>query len=119
MGGASFSQNSYLTSKSMNSLSIESFGWKPFFQEQLPPSAHSSGFQTGRIAVENRHQYLIYSADGELTGELSGRLQYAAESEADLPKVGDWVLMSVFPAERKAIIHQVLARMSRFSRKVA
>lgn len=103
----------------MNSLSIESFGWKSFFQQQLTESLRASGFQAGRIAVENKHQYLIYSADGELTGELSGRLQYAAESESDLPKVGDWVLMWVFPAERKAIIHQVLERMSRFSRKVA
>lgn len=77
----------------------------------------AQGFDAGRIAIENKNNYVIFSIYGELKGEISGRLQYTANSEADFPKVGDWVVMQVF--DDQAIIHEVLPRTTRFTRKAA
>jgi ribosome biogenesis GTPase len=60
----------------------------------------------------------MFSENGILQGEVSGKLLFTANSPSDFPKTGDWVVMSVFEHEQKAIIHQVLPRISAFSRKV-
>ena len=44
---------------------------------------------------------------------------FLANSSADLPKVGDWVILTLFEDEKKAIIHDILPRKTKFSRKVA
>ena len=77
----------------------------------------AQGFEAGRIAIENKNNYVVFSIYGELKGEISGRLQYTAGSEADFPKVGDWVVMQVF--DNQAIIHEVLPRFAKFTRKAA
>jgi ribosome biogenesis GTPase len=61
---------------------------------------------------------VLLTEQGYLTGEITGKLQFAAQSSADLPKVGDWVVISVFIDEQKAVIHAVLNRKTCFSRKV-
>jgi len=99
-------------------LSLESLGWNSYFQDAFE-AIKVSGFKIGRVAIENRQQYLLYSEQGEFIAEVSGKLLYESESAADLPKVGDWVVISLLEKEGKAIIHYVLKRKSKFSRKVA
>lgn len=95
-------------------------GWNVFFENQLKSLALpgvQGDFLVGRVAVENKTNYLVLGEQGEFLAEITGRLFYTAASEAKLPKVGDWVLMS--PAgENRAIIHQVFERKSTISRKV-
>jgi ribosome biogenesis GTPase len=97
-------------------MQLNQLGWNSFFQTAFQ-SHQNSNFTVGRIISENKHNYFIISELGELTGECAGKLLYTAESIADLPKVGDWVLMTCFLEEQKAIIQQVLPRFSKFSRK--
>jgi ribosome biogenesis GTPase len=52
-------------------------------------------------------------------GELSGKMRFEAERREHYPAVGDWVWMTKLPGERKAIIHGIFDRKSKFSRKVA
>jgi ribosome biogenesis GTPase len=92
-------------------------GWNAFFQNQLDADG-MTGAEVGRIAVENRNNYLLYTRHGELTGEATGRLLFSSEA-SELPKVGDWVIVTVFEDERKAIIHRVLKRRTAFYRKSA
>jgi len=97
-------------------LDLKALGWGAFFQKEFE-SVQEPGLAAGRIAIENKQQYLIYTQQGELRGEVSGKLLYEARSSADLPKVGDWVVISAMEAEGKAIIHNILPRKSKFSRK--
>jgi ribosome biogenesis GTPase len=69
--------------------------------------------------VENKHRYIVFSRFGELNAEVSGRLLFSSDSAANLPKVGDWILMDAFPDEQKGIIQEVMERKSVFSRKAA
>ena len=57
----------------------------------------AAGYQFGRVAVENREQYLLLTAGGERAAEVSGRFLFEAESPADFPKVGDWVAITDDP----------------------
>jgi ribosome biogenesis GTPase len=98
-------------------INLKALGWNDFFQKEFE-SVLEPGLTVGRIAIENKQQYLIYTQQGELRGEVSGKLLYEAMSSADLPKVGDWVVISAMEAEGKAIIHSILPRKSKFSRKV-
>ena len=46
-------------------------------------------------------------------------MRYHAEAEKQYPAVGDWVVIKPLVNEQKGIIHAVLPRKSKFSRKVA
>jgi ribosome biogenesis GTPase len=73
----------------------------------------------GRVAVEHREQYMVLTAAGERTAEVSGRFLFQTEAPADFPKVGDWVAAADFPDEGKAVIHAVLPRRTVLSRNAA
>jgi ribosome biogenesis GTPase len=103
----------------MESFDLVKLGWNDFFAQHFSSlKLKSASFEIGRVALENRHQYLLYTKSGEIIGETTGRLLHHADTNADLPKVGDWVAFTPFPEEEKAIIHEVLPRKSIFSRKV-
>ena len=101
----------------MSDMNLSDIGWNAFFKGSFQPYI-SMGFEPGRIAIENRDNYLVLSEYGELTGQVTGKLLYTSESVASLPKVGDWVALSVFPDDSRAMIHEVLPRQSIFSRKM-
>lgn len=92
-------------------------GWNSFFQTAFQ-SYQNSGFSVAKVINENKNNYLIINELGEFTAECAGKLLFTIESNADLPKVGDWVLITIFAEEQKAIIQQVLPRLSKFSRKI-
>lgn len=98
--------------------SLQQLGWSDFFASEFA-EFESRGFEPGRIAIENRDNYLVLSASGELDAQITGRLIYSADSPADYPKVGDWVVISVMEDEGKSIIHDILPRQTAFTRKAS
>ena len=98
-------------------MNLEAFGWNEFFAENFEPFARA-GYRTGRIFLQHNKIYMLHTEEGELPAEASGRLRYLATGSADLPAVGDWVVIRVREAERKATIHEILPRKSKFSRKM-
>jgi len=70
-----------------------------------------------RVAAVDRSRYIIGDEQGELPAELTGRLQFVAESSTDLPCVGDWVCVRYLDARSHATIHAVLPRKSFLRRK--
>jgi ribosome biogenesis GTPase len=98
--------------------SLESLGWTPRLAAHLAPLA-AEGLSAGRVSVVHKDLYGVYAPEGELWGELAGRLRHRASGRADLPVTGDWVAIHPRPAEGRATIHAVLPRRSLFSRKAA
>jgi ribosome biogenesis GTPase len=98
-------------------ITLEQLGWDPAWDEEFA-DLRAAGFEPGRVAVEDKHHYLVHTASGPVTGIASGKLLHESEVPANLPKVGDWVALSLLPNEPKAVIHQVLPRRTKFSRKV-
>ena len=97
--------------------SLPALGWNPFFQEVFTPY-HSQGLVPARVMAEHKDRYVLAGEAGTWTGEISGRLQFTVEEPADLPKTGDWV--AIFPFDKgQAIIHAVLPRKTRISRREA
>lgn len=89
-------------------------GWDPSRQEQV-----EEGLAPARVALEHRGSFVVLTGDGELSGQITGRLRHEASGRQDLPAVGDWVAVRAVPGEDRAMIHRVLPRTSRFVRKVA
>ncbi len=72
-----------------------------------------------RVIAEHRTGYRLQTAGGERPGHILGRLRHEADSQADLPAVGDWVVVQSAAGEGELPIHRVLPRKSKFSRKEA
>nr|WP_307477390.1 ribosome small subunit-dependent GTPase A [Cytobacillus purgationiresistens] len=77
------------------------------------------GLEVGRVALEHKRSYRVWTENEELLCEVSGKLGYTAQGREDYPAVGDWVVLKRMPGEQKGIIHAVLNRKSKFSRKMA
>ena len=102
----------------MNSNNLTTLGWNEFFESAFHPYA-AKGYACGRVALEHKHFYRVYSECGEVRGEIAGRLRHEALEQGDLPVVGDWVVIRPCPERDKVTIRAVLPRKSKFSRKVA
>lgn len=97
-------------------MNLEQLGWSETFAASFDRYA-SQGYSVGRVAIEHRGVYVLYTEQGELTAEVSGKLRHQADNAQDFPAVGDWVTIRVRTAEQQATIHHVLPRCSKFSRQ--
>ncbi|MGH8001412.1 MAG: ribosome small subunit-dependent GTPase A [Brasilonema sp.] len=100
-------------------MNLDSLGWSNFFANSFEPY-RQEGFTVGRVAIEHRKTYIVYSEHGELSAEVTGKLRYrASQTKEDFPAVGDWVVIRARDSEKQATIHEILPRKSKFSRKIA
>jgi ribosome biogenesis GTPase / thiamine phosphate phosphatase len=99
-------------------ISLRNIGWDPFFQKNFH-TLKIPGSVPARVISEFKGAFQVYSQYGELIARVSGKMRYLAEAEKQYPVVGDWVVIKPLINERKCIIHALLPRKSKFSRKVA
>jgi ribosome biogenesis GTPase / thiamine phosphate phosphatase len=97
---------------------LSNYGWNEFFNLHFQPYS-TAGYKTGHVVLEYNHLYRVYTEQGELLADVAGKLRHEVASRADLPAVGDWVIVQPRIEEGKATIHAVLPRKSKFVRKVA
>lgn len=98
-------------------IQLADLGWSDSYAEAFA-RFKQDGFSVGRVSIENRNCYSVLSERGELIAEAAGRLLFTCEA-AELPKVGDWVVLQESDGGDHAIIHEVLPRRTKFSRNVA
>ena len=98
--------------------SLKQLGWEEFHKEEIN-SFIEDGYTLARVFAEHKHIYKLYTELGEVSGEISGKLRHEAMDQEEFPSVGDWVVVTLRASERRATIHKVLPRKSKFSRKVA
>lgn len=77
------------------------------------------GWQAARVIAVHRNMLVIHDGSREIKAELSGRLQFLAESPKDLPTVGDWVSAQILDQGEFAVIDVVMPRRSVVARKAA
>lgn len=90
---------------------------------QLPPryealAAQYEGLTPCRVVLQEKSQYRLLSSRGEQAAVVSGKYQYEANSPADYPAVGDYVMADLNDGNM-AVIHHLLPRYSVFLRKAA
>ena len=75
---------------------LTELGWNDAFEQEFAPD-HLQGWKPARLIRDNRISYgaLMAGAEGwlELEATLSGKVYHDAETEAELPAVGDWVAL--------------------------
>lgn len=100
-------------------LNLTELGWSNFFQQQLNPD--DLEFLPARVFRQDTNQYHLLSEQGKLIGVLPGRFRQEALSKADLPTVGDWLVVSPIDGDEpnRVQIEKLLDRKSKFSRKEA
>jgi len=99
-------------------LTLETLGWDTSWETHLQALGQAQ-WAPGRVVVEDKHHYVVFTRHGALRARASGRLLHHAVDPSELPKVGDWVALVAYPAEEKAIIQKVLPRRTKLARKVA
>ena len=67
-------------------MTLEQLGWRGPREDLV-----ASGESLGRVAVEHRDGFLLYTEAGEIPATLAGRLRH--EADAVWPAVGDWVAL--------------------------
>jgi len=100
-------------------MDLTKLGWNAERDEQFAPYL-AKGFIPARVAVEDKHFYRVWTAEAELSAQVTGK--FIHESRRDhsvLPKVGDWVAIKLIPNEDKATIHAILPRRTQISRKTS
>lgn len=103
---------------STDMMPLDTLGWSAFFETAFPTSA-GNGELPARVCREHRGLYRLLGEGGEFVAEVSGRLRHHASNPADLPAVGDWVVMRPAPHGPRAVISAVLPRKGAFLRKAA
>jgi len=99
-------------------MNLHDLGWQPFFREAFE-ALDEHDLVPVRVARQDRERYVVLGEAGQCTATVSGTMRAAVEARAQFPAVGDWVAVRPKPDEDAAIIHALLPRKSRFSRKVA
>jgi len=97
---------------------LKTLGWNSYFEKEFEPFKNE-GYGVGRVALEHKGGYRLYTESGEIPAEITGRVRFEATGRAGFPAVGDWVAITIQPTEAKASIHAILPRKSKFSRKIA
>ena len=96
-------------------MTLQELGWQDFFEEQCGDTK----LTVGRVVLQHKYLYRIVNEQGEWIGEPTGKFTFETLMKKDFPAVGDWVLMTTYPHEQKAMIHQVLQRKSVFMRQAS
>lgn len=99
-------------------LTLEDLGWNAGFEEAFRPYA-KRGWLPARLIRDNKITLGALLAGGEeLEVVTSGRVYHEAETDAELPAVGDWVALERGDDEGvEAVIRARLPRQTFFSRK--
>ncbi len=91
-------------------------GWIPFFDQQII-SRDRAAVRVARVIEQQRGSYVV-AGDFDGPAEVRGKLRHQAVDGADLPVVGDWVVIAS-GAEARGMIDSRLHRKSAVSRKAA
>ncbi len=106
------------TADTDKTLALQALGWTEALEAAFEPH-RQQGWLAGRVCVQHRDLYHLFTAQGEVEGIVTGRLRHSAAHAADFPAVGDWVAFGPSEYAGPVAIQAVLPRRSKFSRMAA
>jgi ribosome biogenesis GTPase len=98
---------------------LADLGWNDALDAAYAAWRGTHDTQPGRVAIEFNQIFRIYVAGGETDAVTAGRLKHRARNRAELPAVGDWVVLRKRAHEDRGVIVDVLPRRSAFTRRAA
>jgi ribosome biogenesis GTPase len=98
-------------------MDLEQLGWKDIFETEFE-KFKSMGYEIGRVAIENKHAYTLFTKEGAIDAILPGKFLHKNVSQSNLPKVGDWVVFKPVNKDEKVVIKALLPRYSKIARKI-
>jgi len=98
-------------------LDLYHIGWNDYLAKSFE-LYQGRGYLAARVASQHRNMYRLLSEQGDVLAQVSGKMFYQTVKQSDFPAVGDWVVISL-SNENTAVIHYILPRQTKFSRKVA
>ncbi len=99
-------------------MSLTEYGWNDSWAERVS-EAYGAGAVAARVVAEHRELFRVHTGSEEIAARTAGRLRHVASSSAELPAVGDWVVIDRGDERGEALIQGVLPRRSVFSRKAS
>jgi len=99
-------------------VSLKELGWNSHF-DALWQERGQAEWLPARVISQQRGLWRIAGDFAECWAEASGTLRAAAEAGGDWPAAGDWVASEILSGGGRPLIQKVLARRSKFVRKVA
>jgi ribosome biogenesis GTPase len=99
-------------------MKLVTLGWNNFFEARFA-SHRAQGLLPGRVSIQHKDRYVLFTEQGEVHANVSGKFRFDVSGLKEFPAVGDWVAYEIDSGDQSAIIHHVLERRSKFSRKVA
>jgi ribosome biogenesis GTPase / thiamine phosphate phosphatase len=97
-------------------MELRDLGFDRWFAEKAVEHCDAD-VSIARVTAVDRARYLVRDGRDELPAELTGRLQFIADSAIDLPCVGDWVGVRPADGGSRALIQVVLPRKTFLRRK--
>ena len=95
---------------------LPTLGWDPGWDAAFAPFS-ATGWQPARVAAAHRGAWILATPGGDRDAVIAGRLRHEALGLADLPAVGDWVVVAGESDDRgPAVIRAVLPRRTVFRR---
>lgn len=101
-----------------NKYNLYDLGWNESLEKEF--TQYKEKYCVGRVAIEYRELYKVYTEQGEVLASVSGKMINTALGKQDYPAVGDWVVLDkIKGTDDRSVIRRILERKSKFSRKVA
>jgi ribosome biogenesis GTPase len=101
-------------------MTLTDLGWNDAFAKEFAPF-QVKGWVPARLIRDNRITYgaLVAGAQGlvEVEATTAGKIFHGAQSNADLPAVGDWVALDLAGDAKSALIQARLTRQTCLSRR--
>ncbi len=100
-------------------MTLEQLGWDENFAHAFAPHA-AAGCLPARVTLELKGHFEVTGETGARLGECAGKFAHGTRTAADYPAIGDWVAITPQTGDdTRALIHAVLPRKTKFSRKAA
>jgi ribosome biogenesis GTPase len=102
-------------------MKLEDLGWNAAFAKEWEACmGEAKGWVPARLIRDNKITYGALTGDGEeLEVVMSGKIYHDAQTDAELPAVGDWVALELGDEDNDHVIRARLARQNTLSRKMS